>query len=479
MTTSTFCVHGHFYQPSREDPITNEIPIEPGAVPYRNWNEKIHDHCYRPNARLGNFEKISFNIGPTLVDWMAGFDPDTLGMIIAQNDANHQRNGVGNAMAQAYNHTILPLSSREDKITQVKWGMADFEFRFGHTPEGLWLPETAVDLESLEVLVDCGVKFTILAPWQTQADNLDISHPYRVEIKPGKEIIVFFYQQELSSRISFDPGASADADAFVREILLPRFNPQKGKNDRSQLIMIASDGELYGHHQPFRDKFLAYLMDGAIKNRPVERTYPSLWLKENAVTDYISIHEGTSWSCYHGVTRWMGDCDCTPLSDWKAALRIGLMMITQAVDDVYFRFFKGYLSDPWSLRHEYIQVIHRKQTPRQFIEERLGTIKDDLLADKMDLLLQAQYECQKSTSSCGWFFEELDGIGPRNVIAYAAQAVWLTRKATGENIAPRALAWLSPVHSKRCNVKGDAVFTQYLQRAQSAYGQVKPLISNR
>ncbi len=238
------------------------IPQEPGAAPYRNWNERIHDHDYRPNAILGNFERISFNIGPTLLDWMADYDPRTVQQIIDQDRWNFERQGVGNAIAQSYNHTILPLASREDKITQVRWGIADFEHRFGHMPLGMWLPETAVDEETLQILADNKIQFTILAPWQADANLLDTSQPYLVPLKNKKNITVFFYDQDLSTRISFDPAATSNADLFITQYLLPKYQPNG--NDIPKLVLVASDGELYGHHQPFRDKFLSYLMRGAL-----------------------------------------------------------------------------------------------------------------------------------------------------------------------------------------------------------------------
>lgn len=184
MNNMEFCVHGHFYQPPREDPLTGEIPIEPGAAPYRNWNERINAQCYLPNAQLGNFEHISFNVGPTLLEWMSKHDPGTLNLIVKQEQKTMEKYGVGNGMAQAYNHTILPLASLEDKYTQVRWGMANFEYHFGHEPQGMWLPETAADDETLRVLAECGIQFTILAPWQANTDYLDPSHPYRV-LLPG------------------------------------------------------------------------------------------------------------------------------------------------------------------------------------------------------------------------------------------------------------------------------------------------------
>jgi alpha-amylase/alpha-mannosidase (GH57 family) len=187
-----FCIHGHFYQPPREDPLTGMIPTEPGAAPFRNWNQRINAECYQPNSAAGNFEKISFNIGPTLFSWLQDSDPATYARILEQDRVNFTRYGVGNAMAQSYNHTILPLATRLDKITQIKWGLEDFRYRFGHTPEGMWLPETAVDSSTLSVMVDFGIKYTILAPWQADKANLDTNRPYRVGLPGGRQMVVFF-----------------------------------------------------------------------------------------------------------------------------------------------------------------------------------------------------------------------------------------------------------------------------------------------
>ncbi|MBE0697559.1 MAG: DUF3536 domain-containing protein, partial [Anaerolineaceae bacterium] len=353
-----FCVHGHFYQPPREDPLTGEIPIEPGAAPYRNWNERINAQCFRPNAQLGNFEHISFNIGPTLMQWMAKYDPDTLNLIVQQERKTLEKYGIGNGLAQAYNHIILPLANHVDKITQVRWGIADFEFHFGHKPEGMWLPETAVDNESLQVLADCGIRFTILAPWQADAPSLDTSQPYRVELRDGKEINVFFYNQDLSTRVSFDPGATVNADRFVQEELLPKFREHEGKAIEPQLVRIASDGELYGHHQPFRDKFLSYLMDGAMSQTELVSTFPALWLRSHAVENIIKVHQRSSWSCHHGVTRWMGSCSCAPNTEWKEPLRKALDQLAAEIDRLYLDIAGQYVSDPWEMRHRYIHVVH-------------------------------------------------------------------------------------------------------------------------
>ena len=214
-----FCIHGHFYQPPREDPVTGDIPPETGAAPYQNWNERIHAECYRPNAEAGNFGRLSFNIGPTLFAWLAQHDPITHGDIVQQDRQNVQKFGAGNAMAQAYNHSILPLLRKKDKTTQVRWGIADFVHRFGRRPEGMWLPETAVDTETLLVLAEQGIEFTILAPWQADADELDATEPYRVQLPDSHSISVFFYNQDLSGGISFVPQMTINGDHFLRQFL--------------------------------------------------------------------------------------------------------------------------------------------------------------------------------------------------------------------------------------------------------------------
>jgi hypothetical protein len=466
MSNQAFSIHGHFYQPPREDPLTGEIPQEPGAMPYRNWNERIHDHCYRPNALLGNFERISFNIGPTLMDWMSEYDQRTVAKIIEQDRFNLERHGIGNAMAQSYNHTILPLASRDDKITQVRWGIADFRHRFGHQPLGMWLPETAVDYETLQILASQKIQFTILAPWQADTNSLDTSHPYKVQLPGGQSIAVFFYDQDLSTRISFDPAATTNADLFITQFLMNKYH-SNGKK-APQLVLVASDGELYGHHQPFRDKFLSYLMGGALVPHPVQATYPALWLKQHPATRRMDILPFTSWSCHHGVTRWMGSCSCTPHSEWKAPLRQALVEIGSLVDEQYLRFAQTYINDPWELRHNYIQVVLAETSFDELVAGHAKRMPDEANLMKLKLLLSAQYERQRIFTSCGWFFDDFDRIEPRNNVSYAAQAVWLTFLATGVDLSEKAGTYLRQVKSWRTGVRADTVFNHHLQRARSS-----------
>lgn len=460
-----FCVHGHFYQPPREDPQTGEIPVEPGSAPYRNWNERINAQCYQPNAQLGNFERISFNIGPTLLEWMIRYDPDTLKLIVEQERKTYQKHGVGNGMAQAYNHTILPLASLPDKITQVKWGIANFVHYFGHQPQGMWLPETAVDDETLMVLASCGIEFTILAPWQADTESLDPSQPYRVDLPDGNSITVFFYNQDLSTLISFHPAATVNADQFVSEGILPKFQRDWGQAEKPQLVMTASDGELYGHHQPFRDKFLAYLMDGALKQQPITAIYPALWLRRHPVQQTMTIRQKTSWSCYHGVARWMDTCDCAPNSRWKYPLRQALDQLGNAINEQYLETMLRYPVDPWELRHRYIHVILGEMTLEDLLASQGVASPNEADRHLIKLLLDAQFERQRIFTSCGWFFDDFDRIEPRNNVAYAARAVWLTEKATGASLFPLAVTNLAEVRSSRSNLSAVEVFQWHWQRA--------------
>lgn len=458
-----FCIHGHFYQPSREDPLTGRIPLEEGAAPYENWNERILDHCYAPNAVLQNFEKISFNLGPTLFNWLDMRDPHTAALIVEQDLSNVRRFGVGNAMAQPYHHTILPLATRMDKLTQVRWGIADFERRFGHRPAGMWLPETAADDETLDVLAECGIEFTILAPWQADKPHLDGTRPYRVELASGRSIAVFFYDADISTRISFDPDATSNADSFLNTFIAPRFTPA----DRPQLVLAASDGELYGHHQPFRDKFLQRLMRGAAENSDIQVTYPALWLLENPPTETIRIRENTSWSCHHGVSRWKETCGCTPHGDWKERLRKALDTLAVEIDRLYLDTVSPLVYTPWELRHEYIRVVIGETSVEGLIQLYARRELSNAEIRTVDMLLAAQFERQRMFTSCGWFFEDFDRIEPRNVVAYAAQAVWLTYLSTRTDLSGRARELLAPVRSWRSGLRGDRVFDERLARAQS------------
>ena len=455
------CIHGHFYQPPREDPFSNYIPDETGAEPFRNWNERILFECYQPNAKARNFEKISFNVGPTLFNWLADFDPEVSDMIIEQEQENYHRFGVGNGMAQGYNHLIMPLATLEDKITQVRWGIEDFYYRFGHKPDGLWLPETAVDLETLCVLSDFGIKFTILAPWQVIPEEASRG-PFLIDLSNGREpFIVFTYDQELSTQVSFNPSATVNGDLFLDNLLHTR------PDNPNELVLIASDGELYGHHQPFRDYFLSYLMDGAGARRNIEWTYPAKWLQEHEVTTKARLVENSSWSCMHGVDRWKQACGCTPNATWKAALRDALDHTAEILDTLYIQTLSPIFPEPWELRHLYIEVLWGKRTLQDLCYQLSGRMLSQMELNVVQDLLSAQYERQRMFTSCGFFHDEFYRLEPQNNIAYAAKAVYLTERATGAELRSVVTDLLQRVQSEKTSLRGDTVFSQTMMRAQA------------
>jgi alpha-amylase/alpha-mannosidase (GH57 family) len=464
MSISAFCIHGHFYQPPREDPLSGIIPTEEGAYPYSNWNERIHDQCYKPNAELGNYSRISFNLGPTVLEWMSKADPVTLKCIIDQERKNFDTAGLPNGMAQAYNHTILPLASKRDKKTQIEWGMREFKARFGHAAEGIWLPEAAVDSETLSVAYDCGVKYVILAPWQCADTGRDLSLPGWVELGGGKRMAVFFYNQILSTRVSFDPGATRNADEFLVNAILPEFSNGYGE-PKDKYLIIASDGELYGHHQRFRDRFLERLTTESYKGKPVIQMTPAEWLSINPPRQVFTIAENSSWSCHHGVKRWSEDCGCTPNSQWKAPLRTALNTVAEEVDAEYEREMDRLHVDPYALRDDYIQVLIGQVPLTEFIQSHIPECTEEKCR-KTGFLIRAQYERQRMFTSCGWFFDDFNRIEPRNNVKYAAQAVWLTQQVNPDLPLGGILADLKKVKSNRSNLVADQVFQSHLRTAQ-------------
>lgn len=455
------CIHGHFYQPPREDPISNYIPSEIGAEPFNNWNEKILAECYQPNALAGNFGKISFNIGPTLFKWMWNYRPEIAQLIVDQERANFDKYGVGNAIAQSCHHTILPLATTQDKITQVYWGISDFEFRFGHKAEGIWLPETGVDLATLCVLSDLGLRYTILAPWQLQAQD-NSPGPYHIELPGGREpFVVFPYNRDLSTMVSFIPDSTENGDCFLHTVR------EKLSWANGNLNTIASDGELYGHHQKFRDKFLTYILNISENYSDIQWTYPGKWLRENKVEAKATLVPLSSWSCFHGVDRWKKECACTPGAYWKEPLYRSLREIADWLDKTYVAFMTGLVDDPWRFRNEYFKVIIGQKTLASLVCEESGQTVSAVDLDKIDLLMRAQVKRQRMFTSCGWFHQEFHRIEPHNNIAYAAFAVWLSELVTGKHIDVQIIRKLADVRDNKTGLRADTVFTQTLVRAKN------------
>jgi alpha-amylase/alpha-mannosidase (GH57 family) len=467
MKNTALMIHGHFYQPPRQNVLTSIIPQESGVFPYHNWNEKINAECYKPNADQENFRKISFNVGPTLFAWLENYDLGTYWRIIQQDNDNQRTHGVGNSVAQSFNHSILPLANKEDKRTQILWGIADYQSRFGHAPAGMWLPETAVDYDTLEMIRDCGIQFTILAPWQANSTSLDTTEAYNVKLGGGKTIAAFFYNQDLSTRLSFDPWSSSNADIFTKDILPSHYNPEKLRKNIPQFVMVASDGELYGHHQPFRDKFLTRLVDGAASTQNIDMSYPAFWLLQNQPRQSITIREDSSWSCQHALSRWRGECPCTPGSSWKAPLRSALDTVGTLLNQVYAEETAKMTPDPWELRNRSIWMWLGKRTLYEIMD---GLVREGMTRQEIErllLLLEAQKARQWMFTSCGWFFDEFDRIEPRNNVAYAAQAVWLTEKATGVNLSVEAGNCFRDVVSARTGLSAFDVFMNNYEQARN------------
>ncbi len=468
MTTSLnthqfVCLYGHFYQPPREDPFTGRIPREPGATPFENFNEKITAECYAPNAFEGNFEQISFDLGPTLAAWLEQAHPDVYHRILAADRQNVERFGVGNALAQAYNHTILPLATSRDKRTQIRWGLADFAARFGHPAEGMWLAETAIDLDTLDILADEGVRYTVLAPWQA-AQATDPTEPYLVRLPSGRTMTVFFYNGPLSGGVSFDWDMTSNADAFAASCLPNHVNPEKVRRGEDQLIVIATDGELYGHHKPWRDQFLAHLVNEGARAFGFEAVSLGRYLREHPPVAEVSLHTPSAWSCAHGVARWSTGCSCTEGdSSWKPALLSAFRALSAKIDGIFERVGPLTLGDLWGARDAYLSLRNGWMREDDFWA-RFGVKghapASAALRTSTLQLLDAQYFAQWMFTSCGFFFEDLDRIEPRNDIAFARRAISLMWQATHTDLQAGFVADLAAARSWRTGLTGADLYVQ-------------------
>lgn len=457
------CLHGHFYQPPREDPFTNLVPREAEAAPFANFNEKITSECYAPNAEAGNFDEINFDLGPTLAAWLAQAHPDVLRRIIVADHRHIAHYGVGNAMAQAYNHTILPLATIRDKHTQIAWGLRDFRQRYGHEAAGMWLAETAVDLETLDVLAQYGVTYTVLAPWQATTP-VDPSEPYLVRLFDGRSITVFFYNAPLSSAVSFDWNTTSNADLFAANSLPEQVEQTKHEAGQPQLILIATDGELYGHHRPWRDKFLTHLINVGAPSAGFEICSLERYLQLYPATREIELRLPSAWSCHHGIARWDSGCACTEGdSSWKSALRHALNCLAARGDQVFEQYATETLSDPWAARDAYLAVRNGWESEESFWET-FGRNQQPPASQQLALrtlhLLEAQYYQQYSFTSCGFFFEDLDRIEPRNDIAFARRAISLYWQAAGIDLQTDFLNDLRAASSWRSGLNGAEIYRQ-------------------
>lgn len=460
-------VHGHFYQPPRENPFTGEIPQEDGAYPFKNWNERITYECYTPMAQLGNFERMSFNLGPTLASWLEESSPATYEQILAADRLNFAKHGVGNAIAQVYNHTILPLASYEDKITQIRWGLADFQQRFGRSAQAMFLAECTVNTETLEALAECGLQFVILAEWQAADEQVDVSQPYLVELPNGRSITAFFFKGALAWHIH--NAQLSDPQIFARYSLPIAFSRPKARRQQPQHIMTACDGEYFGHHIPCRAHWLARLLQQHAAEEGWNVTYPGLFLRDNPPQRTIKINENSAWSCFHGLQRWESRCECEPedfavdVPHWKGPFRQALNNLAAKLDELYINESAGILAQPWETRHRYSEVILKQSSLADFVRRELANAANPENCRKLENLLQAQFMRQWMFTSCGWFFEDLSRIEPRNNIAYAARAISYMKQVVNMDLESSFLSDLEGAVSWRTNQNGAELYASLLR----------------
>jgi alpha-amylase/alpha-mannosidase (GH57 family) len=455
MTSQRYVVlHGHFYQPPRENPWIEEIEVQDSAAPYHDWNERIAAECYRPNSAsrvvassggiidiVNNYEAISFNVGPTLMSWLERRAPESYRRIL-EADARG-----GGAIAQAYNHAILPLATARDKRTQVRWGMRDFARRFGRPSAGFWMPECAVDVSTLEVLAEEGVAFTILAPgscarWRAPGGEwitagVDPRRPYKVSLPSGRSIVVFFYDGVVAQKVAFGD-ALRDRDALVSQ-LEAAFDPDPSRMG-PQLVHMATDGETFGHHRAFGDMVLAAAIERIRREQPFELLTYAAYLERFPPDHEAEIVSPSSWSCAHGVERWRSDCGCTTPTQpgwhqrWRAPLRDALDDLGERLAVFYERRVAELLRDPWAARDAYIEVIadRSRQRVAAFLDAQAARPLDDGQRRQALKLLELERQALLMQTSCGWFFDELSRPEPVQVLRYAMRAIQLANETGAE-----------------------------------------------
>jgi len=460
MLENYFCLHCHFYQPPRGDPFADdEVPDEPEAAPYKNFNEKATEQCYAPNASLGNFNAISFNLGSTLGRWLERYAPDTHQRIVTADRVALEKWGVGNALAQPLHHTILPLNPTRDKALQIRWGRMAFEHRFGHSAQGMWLPELAVDLETLQALYDNGVQFTILSQAQVSGAN-EGAGPYWVKLPSGNRLAVYVRDDWHSTQLAFSLQALGGAGRWARGTLGPL------KRNYGRMLLLALDGETFGYHFPGEENFLRWLLEYEAGAVGYEMTNLNRDLRDHPPTKEIEIVENTAWSCPHGLLRWSVGCVCTPGDTrWKGALRRALDNLANCLDDVYLDFTHDLAVDPWSLRELYYRVRLGQMTEGQLLHEfGLGRLASRQAGALLSLLL-AQFHRQRMYVSSSFFFDDLDRAEPRYAIANGARAILLTAEASDGDLAAAFRRDLAQAMSSRTGRTGAQILDDVLASA--------------
>jgi alpha-amylase/alpha-mannosidase (GH57 family) len=502
-------IHGHFYQPPRENPYLNTIERQPSATPFHDWNERIFFECYRPNAFarivnaqnqivniVNNFEYMSFNIGATLMSWLEKYDLEVYQRILEGDRQSVKRlNGHGNAIAQVYNHIILPLANERDKYTQIRWGKEDFRQRFQRDPEGMWLAETAVDYATLEVLIEEGIKFIILAPSQAQrcrpfasnenpdpqwhevgGSQIDPTRPYRcfVDKNSEKYIDIFFYDGPISRDMGFND-VLQNASMFASRLS----QAVRGDHRPSQLLSVATDGETFGHHKYATEKCIAYA---------VTQEFPQKGWTVTNYAHYLSLHPPvwevilkpvTAWSCAHGVDRWQDDCGCGGGGEWhqkwRKPLRNALDWLRDQLIEIYDDLAPQFFLDPWSARDDYISVILDRSAEK--IEHFFTRHQSHALTstERIDALrlLEMQRHALLMYTSCGWFFEEISRPEGVQILRYASRALELAGELTGIQLEAEFLKYLAlaPSNLKKYQ-DGAMIYEKLVLSAQIGFKQV-------
>lgn len=475
------CIHAHFYQPPRENPWLEAVERQESAFPYHDWNGRITAECYAPNAAsrildgegrisqiTNNYSRISFNFGPTLLSWMEENAPDTYRRIIESDRESAKRfSGHGSAMAQAYNHMILPLANDRDKYTQVIWGIRDFQERFGRRPEGMWLPEAAVDVATLEVLAELGINFTVLAPRQAakvrkiggrswkdvSGGRIDPTRAYLCRLPSGRKISLFFYDGPISQAVAFEKLLD-NGESFAGR-LKSGFSE---KRKWPQLMHIATDGETYGHHHKYGDMALAAALDKIDDDPWVRLSNYGEFLSNYPPEVEVQIVPASSWSCYHGVERWRGNCGCNSgragwNQEWRGPLRDALDMLRDRVAAIFETKGAELLRDPWEARNDFINVMLDRSAENLWIffeKHSRRQLRSEETTCALQLL-EMQRHAMLMYTSCGWFFDEISGIETVQVLQYAGRVIQLAEQISGEQLEAEFLSILSRAQS---NVAG-------------------------
>lgn len=492
------CIHGHFYQPPRENPWLEDVELQDSAYPYHDWNERITEECYRQNAAsrildkdrkivniVNNYARISFNFGPTLLSWLQLKAPRVYQKILDADKASQNRfSGHGSALAQAYNHLILPLCNTQDKHTQVIWGIRDFESRFGRRPEGMWLPETAVNTDSLEALAEHGIRFTILSPRQAQKvrkiggkrwkevneESLDTTAPYVCHLPSGRQIVLFFYCGPVSHDVAYG-GLLHSGENFAGRI----YEAFGEDNGAARLVHLATDGESFGHHHRYGDMALAYCLHQIETHSDARLTIYGEFLEKHPPENEVIIQENSSWSCAHGIERWKNNCGCcgdhalSGRQDWRAPLREALDGIRDRLAAVYDDRMRPFVKDPWATRNAYIDIVldRSDDNVQRRLREWTGRELTPPETSTVLKLLEMQRNTMLMYTSCGWFFDDIAGIETLQIMLYAARAIQLCRDVNGLDLEPEFRDRLekAPSH-KGLLPNGKAIYDTYIMPAK-------------